>query len=218
MPTMEPATVISLYEDALMRDAIGRRLQAVPDLHLVAEPEDVPALKRTLAVMPEPALLILDPELAVANDCALLHWLRKVKSTMRIAVVGPRPALCTLCTLFRAGVTGFCCTRTELGRLPQVLLAVAAGAMHLPEELVAHVRAAVPLPVEAPKHPLTPLHRAILQLTARPDKPTRKCIAGELKISVSRVNTVCTKLCKRFGVKGKGGLVQLAQRFGLGEG
>lgn len=76
------------------------------------------------------------------------------------------------------------------------------------------MRSLLPEPAPEPKQPLSDRQRDVLIGIARGN--TRKDIAAEMDISMGRVDAICLKLCKRYGVRGKSGLIKLGMQLGLG--
>lgn len=214
----EQHTLVLLYEQNLIRQGIARLLGDLGTFRLLAQAEDVPALKRALAVAAAPKLLLLSSEAATAEHCGLLAWLRKHCPDTCLLLLGNRTPAAQLFAAFCAGAHGYLCTSQAHERMVTVLHQLVEGAVHFPAEVLAQLRhlspGLEPDPVDDGR-PIGPCQLLFLRWLIVPEDLTYAEIAKRMGKSERAVKKYSTDLRARFKVSSKGGLIKLALRRGL---
>ena len=146
----------------------------------------------------------------------LADWMRQHRPETRLLALGAEQQVSALVQLFCFGMHGFCNTRTELDRLRTVLEQVCTGALVYPCAVQAAIRDMLaPMQLRAEDKPLPDRHVALMKILKRNDSPTYDVAALEIGVSVHTIYKYVDEVCKRYGVKGKSGVVKLAVQLGL---
>lgn len=218
MSLPEPTPVALLHPQQFPRHALAELLEKLPGYRLVLRLANVPELKRAVATGTYPQLLVVGIAAAEDERAALLQWCNAQLPTCRVLVLGYPQEPDSLAALLLAGAHGFCCEDEVLDGLQPRLDILRAGALYFPPTLLAGLRSRVPPPRPVAKldKPLSPVHRQFLCLLARGDGLSYQAIAELMRISVFLVKKYRRVLGKRFAVKTRQGLVEVARELGLG--
>ena len=201
---MERTTIALLHEHRWVRTSIGLLLKAEPDLQLVGEVDDEPGFKRSFALRPPPKLVLLSLRYE-----GFLPWLLKNMTDCAPMVMGPMNEEVAV-RLFCAGALGCCPEACAPEEVLRMVHHVQDGTIHFPRNVLVWVRAKLPAPHPTPAPELSERQEQFLRLLIGPDSPTYPCIAERMNVCLGRVNNIAGKLCKRFQLKGKAGLVRFA--------
>ena len=217
MPT-EQHTLVLLHEQNLVRMGLARLLAELEGFQLLTQAADVPALKRALALAPDPALLLLSAETATADHCGLVLWLREQCPNTYLLLLGNNTPATTLFTAFCAGAHGYLCTNHAHERMVAILHQLVDGAIHFPAEVLAFLRpwraSLEPEMVDDGK-PISLCQQEFLRWLLVPEELTYAGIAQRTGKSERSIKKYSTDLRKRFKVNSKGGLIKVAMRRGL---
>jgi DNA-binding NarL/FixJ family response regulator len=218
METPEPTPVALLHGQQFFRHTLSRLLEELPGYQLMLRLADMPELKRAVATGACPQLLVVGLAAAEEAGAALLQWCNAHLPACRVLVLGCPQEPDSLAALLLAGAHGFCCEDEVLVGLRSRLDMLCAGALYFPPTLLAGLRSRVPPPRPVAKldKPLNAEHRQFLCLLARGDGLSYHAIAELMGISVFLVKKYRRVLGKRFGVKTRQGLVEVARELGLG--
>lgn len=215
-PPEPPRTVAILHEETILRQALSGLISGMAVYKVHADVGDVPALKRAFALGNAPDALVLSLAHACEAQGAVAQWMRKHLPSTRLVALGAEPGLQTLIELFRSGFHGFCNSRNDLDRLRTVLTHVCAGALDFPQEVhaaICSMLAPVQLLADNKQHKDT--HVALMRILKRGDSPTYEVAAKDMRISIHTIYKYVDEIGKRYGVKGKGGVIKLAVQMGL---
>ena len=211
-----PRTVAILHEETILRQALSGLISGMAVYKVNADVGDVPALKRAFALGNAPDALVLSLGHACEAQGAVAQWMRKHVPATRLVALGAEPGLQTLVELFRIGIHGFCNSRNDMDRLRTVLTHVCGGALDFPQEVHAAICGMLaPVQLLAEDKPHKETHVALMRILKRSDGPIYEVAAEEMKVSIHTIYKYVDEIGKRYGVKGKGGVIKLAVQLGL---
>ena len=213
---MERYDLILIHRRSLLRNSLAALVARQAPFHLLAEGADPPTLKQLLAFGHRPHLLLLCWDNATADDHALLHWLARHHPNCTQLVLGHHEPTPDLVPLFVAGAHGYLNVHEAPEALHKTMTHLVDGAICYPACTWAALRQRLPYtrPRENLRMP-SPLQCEFLRQVAAPDCPSYAEVAKRMGKSIHAVEQYRMILFRRYGIKGKGGLVRLAMELGL---
>lgn len=207
--------VLLADDHTLFRRGVRALLQAIPDVHVVAEASDGrEALELIETHRPDVALV--DITMPGLNGLEVAARAAKASPRTRILILSMHAGEAYVAQALAAGVGGYLLKDAADDELAMALKAVARGDVYLSPRISKQVveryaRAAATEP--DPLAGLTARQREILQLVA--EGKSSKEIAAMLKLSIKTVESHRGQIMERLGVHDVTGLVRFAIRVGL---
>ena len=218
---MKPISLLLVDDHGLVRAGLRALIDALPDVHVLAEAGDGrEALRLIKALRPDVALM--DIGMAGMNGLEASARVTKELPQVRVLMLSMHASEEYVLQALRSGAAGYLLKDARLAELEIAIKAVAAGHTYLSPGVSKHMvaeylrRIAGESAGSATEHPytsLTPRQRETLQLIA--EGHSTKDIARILGLSVKTVESYRAGLMERLDIHDIAGLVRYAIRTGL---
>lgn len=208
-----------LHEQPLLRQGAAGSIGQLAAYKVVANAADPPAFKRAFGVGAPPDIVLISGEIAQADRCAMLGWCMNKMPGTKVVVLGEGRSTPVQLTMLCCGAHAYLCTHTADQQFGTAFQSVLLGAIYFPE-----------LPRESLGALRPPMDKEQLQRLEKPpakrqaeflhtlrEHPgdTYEQIGARMGITKKTAEGHAEALCKRYGVKGKTGLLQLATLLGV---
>ena len=202
--------VLIVDDHTLVRAGIGRLLQALPDVDVVAEACNAQQAL-DLAAIHRPDLILLDLSLPDRSGLDLLQPLKETLPLARIVIMSMHCDESQIRTALDRGCAGFVVKEAAPMELELALRAAASGQVFLSPQVSSKMLA----PMLNPQRPtgiaaLSPRQREILRQLG--SGMSSKEIAAQLGISVKTVETHRARMMESLGCRRANDLLLLAAR------
>jgi DNA-binding NarL/FixJ family response regulator len=194
---MSKTRVLLADDHAVVRAGIRHALEGMPDLEIVGEVGNGPALFAALEQM-QPECLLIDATMPEFEPMTAIHQIRECYPAMRILVVSAYDDDKYVQGFLRAGVDGYYLKGESLKDLQLAVQCVLSGGRWISSSLVDKLVS----PKDVPPPPtLTARQRDLLRLLHQGlDNQT---IARQLGLSVKTVENHLTRLYRQIGVQSR---------------
>jgi DNA-binding NarL/FixJ family response regulator len=207
---MSDVCVLLADDHAIVRAGIKNALAGLPDLAIVGEVGDGPALFEALAET-HPDCLLLDVTMPEFEPVTAIRQIRSRYPTMKILVVSAYDDDVYVQGLLSAGVDGYLLKDQSLGDLQLAVERVLAGekwvSSRLVDKLVSYVGASSAPPSPSP---LTARQRDILRLLQQ--GLDNQAIAQRMSLSVKTIENHLTRLYRQLNIQSRLEAVNYANR------
>jgi two-component system, NarL family, response regulator NreC len=208
---------ILIAEDhALLREAIGFRLKAEPDLEIVGEAEDG-RVATCLARELNPDIVIMDVNMPNLNGIEATRQIRRDQPATKVVAYSEAVDRHSVQEMLTAGASGYVLKSCPFEELLTAIRQVAANHTYLaPRVCTLVIDGYVNDVSDGGNHSgpnLTGREREILQSIA--EGKSTKMIAGELSLSPKTIEWHRNRLMKKLGIENVVGLVRYALAQGL---
>lgn len=194
----------------LLRDALTRLLETVPDLRVVGygeTEEQIRELSRSL----RPGLVLFDYEAMGPHSESMISNLRRAAPRTRILVIARRTADETIESVLRAGASGLVGDDAEFATLVRAIQVVGEGELWANRRIAARVLERLTA-VSAPVASLKNLTKREVEIADGVAQGLRnKDIAQQLNISEATVKSHLNTIFRRLKIEGRLALAMLAQ-------
>ncbi|MEO8066652.1 MAG: hypothetical protein ABI599_03055 [Flavobacteriales bacterium] len=208
-----------LHEQALLRQGAAGSIGQLADFKVVANAADPPEFKRAFGVGAPPDIVLLSGDIALADRCAFLSWCMNKMPDTKLVVLGEGNSTPVQLTVLCCGAHAYLCTEHASEQFGTAFSSVLQGAFYFPE-LPRESLGALRPPMDKEQHALLERKPAKRQaeflhtLRLYPGE-TYEQIGARMGITKKTAEGHAEVLCKRYGVKGKTGLLQLAALLGV---
>ena len=189
----------------LVRDGLRARLEAAPELRVVAEAADADAALAA-ALQCHPDLVLMDVGLRGTNGIEATRRLRQVVPGLRVLVLSMMDAPATMREALQAGAQGYLLKDCPAEEIVEAIRAVMGGAQLVPARL--QQLDTQPRSAARGIDSLTPREREVLDLIA--DGLSSKEIGERLDMGVRTVETHRTHLRRKLDLPSPAALVRFA--------
>jgi DNA-binding NarL/FixJ family response regulator len=209
VPSRDPIAVVLLHRHEVVRDALRQRVDATPDLVVVASAPSAPDAVAAFARCPD-ALVLMEEQTPSTLGMELMAELRAISGHVRAVMLVESDDLGVVVAAIRAGVAGIVRSRTPASVLVDTVRTVAGGACVLDHDALALLAAAWD---DGPRNPLSTRERDVLACLA--DGLTNSQAAARLYVSRETVKTHVSHLLRKLEVEDRSSAVDKAARLGL---
>jgi len=209
VPVPEPIAVILLHRHEVVRDALRQRVDAAPDLAVVASASSPADVVAAFARRPD-AVVLMEEQTPGSLGIELMAELRAVCDGVRAVMLVESDDLGVVVAAIRAGVAGIVRSRTPATALVDTVRTVAGGACVLDHDALLLLAAAWD---DAPRNPLSVREREVLACLA--EGLTNQQAAARLYVSRETVKTHVAHLLRKLEVEDRSSAVDKAARLGL---
>jgi DNA-binding NarL/FixJ family response regulator len=212
----DPIRVAVVDDHRLFREGMRALFDSVPGVELVADGEDGHDAVR-IATDLRPAVLLMDIRMPRLNGIEATRAIRKQRSDVAVVVLTMVEDDESVGEALREGARGYVLKGADPDEMLAVVRAAARGDLLLTGSIAQRAQlmlGAQPRPWSPPLPELSERERAVLDLLAAGDDPSR--IAATLHLSPKTVRNYLTTIPRRLGVPDRATAVAVARQAGLG--
>ena len=203
--------VFIVDDHPIMRDGIAQLVNQQPDLVVCGEASSAPEALDALARI-EPELMLVDISLTGMDGIELIKIVRKRKPGLPMLVLSMHPEALYAERSVRAGAKGYVMKHASPGTLLEAMRRVLAGKLFLSPEMTEKLlekAAGDGLAGDgSPVAVLSDREVEVFKLIGQGLKPQR--ISDNLHLSVKTVETYCSRIKQKLGLKDASELLQMA--------
>jgi DNA-binding NarL/FixJ family response regulator len=200
--------IILVDDHALVREGVGRLLEAEPDMRVIASFGEGNAAVR-FAAREAPEVAILDISLPGTNGIDVARRLRAVSPKTQLLMLSMHAKSEYVQQAFATGATGYVLKECAGDEVAQAVRAVHAGRRYLSSRLAAPVLGSDEDPLER----LSAREMEVLKLVV--DGKSSNQVASLLGLSPKSIDTYRSRLMSKLDIENLPGLVKFAVRRGL---
>jgi DNA-binding NarL/FixJ family response regulator len=207
-----PFRVVVADDHTLVRQSVSKAVRTEPDVEIVGEVADGPAV---LAVVErtDPDLLLLDIAMPGVDGLAIAERLRRERPSLRILFLSMHDDDASLQRAVGLGASGFVSKSASIEELLEAIRAVRDGGSYLSSNVASRVMDLAAGRSSSTSLGLTTREREILELLTTGHRPAD--IASKLYLSVKTVKNHLTSVYQKLGVETGAQAVAEAYRRGL---
>jgi DNA-binding NarL/FixJ family response regulator len=204
--------VVVADDHTLVRQSVSKAVRTEPDVEIVGEVADGPAV---LAVVErtDPDLLLLDIAMPGVDGLAIAERLRRERPSLRILFLSMHDDDASLQRAVGLGASGFVSKSASIEELLEAIRAVRDGGSYLSSNVASRVMDLAAGRSSSTSLGLTTREREILELLTTGHRPAD--IASKLYLSVKTVKNHLTSVYQKLGVETGAQAVAEAYRRGL---
>jgi DNA-binding NarL/FixJ family response regulator len=206
-----PHRILLADDHALLRDGLRALLEA-SDLRIVGEAENGREAIR-LAREANPDVVVIDICMPVLNGIDATRAILRARPAARVIVLTMHEEDVYVVEALQAGARGYVLKSQCSADLVRAIDEVMQGAVYLSPAVSSTLVEAMLAGGPAPRDPLTPREREVLQLVA--EGRSTKEVAAAMGISVKTAETHRSRMMSKLGIHHTAGLVRYALRRGL---
>ena len=208
-----------LHEQPLLRQGAAGSIGHLTNYKVVAKAADPPEFKRAFGVGAPPDIVLLSGDIALADRCAFLSWCMSKMPDTKLVVLGEGSSTPVQLTMLCCGAHAYLSTQHADEQFGTAFSSVLQGAFYYPE-LPRESLGALRPPMDKEQHqrlerkPAKRQAEFLHNLRMFPGE-TYERIGARMKITKKTAEGHAETLCKKYGVHGKTGLLQLAAMLGV---
>ncbi len=195
---MQKIRVLLADDHAIVRAGIRNVVDDIPDIEVIAEVGDGPALLETI-IREEPDFILVDLSMPDFDPIKSIHKIRVQNPTMKILVVSAYDDEPYVHGLLEAGVDGYHLKDQPLSDLKLAISRIIAGERWVSSSLLSKLMVKKKPAANTPM--LTSRQRDILQLLE--EGMDNQSIALELNLSIKTIENHLTRIYRQLGVQSR---------------
>lgn len=206
-------TLLVVDDHAILREGVRRLLEAQPGFQVLGEASTgAEALERVQRLRPQ--VLILDLSLPDISGLEIIRRVHQSAPEVAIVVLTMHESREYFFRALQAGVSGYVLKAGGLSDLVLAVQAAARGDVYIYPSLTRQLVADLAREPQArPQQALTRRERQVLDLVAQ--GLTNREIAEHLTIALSTVQTHCTNIMNKLGLRNRAELIRYGVERGL---